>query len=169
MRATDFSPGRDVALRPPHPRAPIRLRSGADRLPWGMAAPKPTPEEHIERISLSGVHVDITEAIRAFTASRFGPLLDQSEEIIRVNIRLNQDQTMGNDFHFTATGQVEIRGPDLVAQAEGKDAYGALDGLSEQLSRLLRRRQGRRIDKRNHPEPIELDAPLPKVEPERTG
>lgn len=51
-------------------------------------------------------------------------------------------------------------------RAEGQDAYGAIDGLSEEVSRLLRRRQGRRLDKRKHPHPHRTRRPLAQNRPQ---
>lgn len=91
-------------------------------------------------------------------------LLGHNEYIVRINVRIHQDQTMGTEHHYTATGQIEIGGPDLVATAEGKEAYTVIDELVEKLDRQLGRRQGRRKDKRNHPHAPEISADLPKVE-----
>lgn len=113
---------------------------------------------------MQGIHVELTEAMKAAIREKFGRLLRHNPWIIRINIRLHQDQTMGRDHHYTATGQVEIGGPDLVATVEGNEAYDLLDQLEAKLDGLLRRRHGLRKDKRNHPHEVEIGADLPKVE-----
>jgi putative sigma-54 modulation protein len=78
-------------------------------------------------------------------------------------VRLQQDQHRGTKHHYTATGHVEVRGPDIVASVKGDDAYNVLDGLVEKLDEQLRERHERLKDKRNHPKDVELDTALPKM------
>lgn len=119
--------------------------------------------DHAAKILMQGIHVELTPGLQAAIREKFETLLQHNERIIRLNIRLHKDQTLGTGHHFTATGQVEISGPDLVAHAEDKDAYAALDKLSQKLDQLLERRHDRRKDKRNHPHGVELDVDLPKA------
>lgn len=122
-----------------------------------------TNEDRSDRIYVQGIHFDITEAMRVAIAAKFRPVMRRTPEIVRLNVRLAQDQQLGGVPHFSGTAQLEIRGPDLIAQANGKDLYAIMDELVEKLDHLLERRQGRRKDKRNHPHEVELDAVLPKV------
>jgi putative sigma-54 modulation protein len=115
------------------------------------------------KIIMQGIHVDLTPALQRATREKLDPLLRHDARIIRINVRLHQDQKLGQDYHYTATAEVEMSGPNLVAHADDKDAYAALDQLAQKLDQLLERRHGRRKDKRNHPRSIELDNPLPKV------
>jgi putative sigma-54 modulation protein len=128
-----------------------------------------TTEALAERIYAQGVHLDLTEGMRQAIADKFRPIMRRSEEIIRLNVRVVRDQQLGESPHFSATAQLEIRGPDLVARAEGKDAYVILDELVEKLDHLLEKRQGRRREKRKHPHDIELDANLPKIVDQSAG
>lgn len=116
------------------------------------------------KIIMQGVHVELTAAMQNIIREKFSVLLRHNERIVRINVRLNQDQKRGLKHHYTATGQIEIGGPDLVASVKGEDAYSVLDGLVEKLDELLRDRHERRKDKRNHPQEIEVDAELPKLE-----
>jgi len=116
------------------------------------------------KLKLQAIHFDLTDAMEAVLREKFAVLLRHNDYIIRINVRIHKDQTMGTEHHFTATGQIEIGGPDLVASSEGKDAYDVADELVEKLDRLLQRRHGKRKDRRNHPQETEIEAPLPKVE-----
>lgn len=116
------------------------------------------------KLILRGVHVELTPAMQEIIREKFAVLLRHNEYIIRINIRLNKDQSRGRQSHFTATGHIEIGGPDLVAHVEGDDAYTTLDGLVDKLDKLLRERHERRKDKRNHPQGIEIATELPKVQ-----
>jgi putative sigma-54 modulation protein len=115
------------------------------------------------KIIMQGIHVELTAAMQNIIREKFSVLLRHNERIIRINVRLHQDQTRGQKHHYTATGQIEIAGPDLVASVKGEEAYSVLDGLVDKLDELLRDRHERRKDKRNHPHEVEIDTALPKV------
>lgn len=117
------------------------------------------------RIILQGIHVELTDAMQSVMREKFGTLLRHNDYIVRINVRLHQDQTLGTERHYSGTAQIEIGGPDIVASADGKEAYDVIDELVDKLDRQLKTRQGRRKDKRNHPHAPEIEAPLPKIEP----
>lgn len=123
-----------------------------------------TSDDIGSRIILQGVHVDLTPAMQTIMRDKFAVLLRHNDYIVRVNVRLNKDQTRGRQSHYTATGQIEISGPDIVAHVEGDDAYNVIDGLVEKLDKLLLDRHERRKDRRNHPHDVDIDAPLPKLQ-----
>jgi len=114
------------------------------------------------KIIMQGVHIDLTAAIQNIIREKFSVLLRHNEWIVRINVRLHQDQQRGKNHHYTATGQIEMRGPDIVASVKGDDAYSVLDGLVEKLDEQLRERHERRKDKRNHPQEVEIATQLPK-------
>src|SRR5215212_6457581 len=120
------------------------------------------PEDLAARIHMQGIHVDLTAAMQDVIHEKILVLLRHNEWIVRVNVRLHQDQHRGNKHHYTATGQIEMRGPDIVATVKGDEAYAVLDGLVEKLDEQLRERHERLKDKRNHPQEVEIDAELPK-------
>lgn len=120
-------------------------------------------DDRSDRIYVQGIHFDLTEAMRQAIAEKFRSVMRRSTEIVRLNVRLAQNQKSHGVLHYAGTAQLEIRGPDLIAQTEGTDPYAIMDELVEKLDQLLERRQGRRKDKRNHPHDIELEAQLPKV------
>lgn len=115
------------------------------------------------KINMQGVHVELTAAMQNMIREKFSVLLRHNEWIVRINVRLHQDQHHGNTYHYTATGEVVVRGPDLIATVKGEDPYSMMDQLVEKLDQQLRDRHERMKEKRNHPQQIELDATLPKV------
>lgn len=125
----------------------------------------PNPSDLAGKIILQGIHVDLTPALQNAIREKLSPLFRHDERIIRIDVRLHREQTLGTEHLFRAAAQIEISGPDLNASAEDKDAYVALDALVEKLDRLLEARHGRRKDRRNHPHGVEIDsAPLPKTD-----
>ena len=122
-----------------------------------------TQNEDLSKIHMQGIHVELTAAMQNIIREKFSVLLRHNERIVRVNVRLHQDQTRGQQHHYTATGQIEISGPDIIASVKGDEAYSVLDGLVEKLDEQLRERHERRKDKRNRPQDVEIDAELPKT------
>src|SRR3954468_9269115 len=110
-----------------------------------------------DRISLQGVHIELTAAMKNAIYDKFSVLLRHNERTVRVNVTLHRDQVRGTKHLFTATGRVEIRGPDIVASVKADDAYAALDGLVEKLDEQLRERHERRTDRRHERAPEEMD------------
>lgn len=120
----------------------------------------------LSKIHMQGIHIDLTAALQNVIREKFSVLLRHNDRIVRINVRLHLDQTRGQTNHYTATGHIEIGGPDIVASVKGDDAYNVLDGLVEKLDEQLRERHERRKDRRNHPNEIEVDALLPKMQGE---
>ncbi len=125
-----------------------------------MTKPSDTPTD---KISLQGVHLDLTPALQASIREKLAVLLRHNEHIVRINVRLAHEQTLGRNHLYSATGRIEISGPDLVASVKGDDAYSVIDGLAHKLDQQLRERHERRKERRNHPHPVELDTQLPKT------
>lgn len=115
------------------------------------------------KIIMQGIHVELTPALQLAIHQKFETVLRHDPFIVRLNIRLHKDQKLGRKYHYHATAQVECRGPDIIAEAEGKEAYATLDELSQKLDEQLEKRHERLKDKRNHPHEVEIDSVLPKV------
>ena len=120
-------------------------------------------EDIASKIIMQGVHVELTAAMQNIIREKFSVLLRHNDRIIRIHVRLHQDQNRGQQHHYSATGQVEISGPDLIATVKGEDAYNVLDGLVEKLDEQLRERHERRKDRRNHLHDVEIGGSLPKA------
>lgn len=117
----------------------------------------------LAKIHMQGVHVSLTPALQNSIQLRFAALLRHDAQIVRIHVRLHRDQTLGQTYHYTATAQVEVRGPDLVAHADDENAYAALDRVAQKLDQLLERKHNRRKERRNHLHDVEIAAELPKV------
>jgi putative sigma-54 modulation protein len=120
-----------------------------------------TPD--LSKINMQGIHVSLTPALQNSIQLRFAALLRHDAQIVRINVRLHRDQTLVQGHHYTATAQVEVRGPDLVAHADDLDAYAALDHVAQKLDQLLARKHNRRKERRNHLHDVEIAANIPKI------
>lgn len=125
--------------------------------------PKIVSDDPDSKIIAQGIHFELTPALRTIIREKFSPILRHNERIIRINLRLRLDQTLGTEHRFSGTAQAEVGGPDLIASADGKDAYAVIDALVDTLDRLVERRHDRLKDRRHHPHEVELNSSLPKV------
>jgi len=121
------------------------------------------PDDPAARIIVRGIHLELTNALRAAAIDKVSRLLRHNDHIIRIRIDLEYDKTRGIGDQFIAKGHIEIGGPDLIASVASDDGYKSLDLLVDKLDGLLRRRHGLHKDKRNHPRAVELDTALPKI------
>jgi putative sigma-54 modulation protein len=115
-------------------------------------------------VIVSGIHLDLTPAIKAFVQEKVERLFRHEERIVRVRVELECDSKQIPSERFTAKGHIEIQGPDLNASVVADDCYKSVDLLVDKLDGLLRRRSGQNKDKRNHPHGVEWeDVSLPKA------
>lgn len=91
------------------------------------------------RLLVRGVHLTLTDAMRAALAGKTERLLRHEPRIDRIRIDIDHDATRGREV-FVAKGHIEIGGPDLLASVAAEDAYKAADLLMDKLDRLLRKR-----------------------------
>lgn len=115
-------------------------------------------------VIVSGIHLELTPAIKSFVQEKMERLFRHEERIVRVRVELECDANQLPDQKFKAKGRIEIQGPDMNASVVADDCYKSVDLLVDKLDNLLRRRAGQSKDKRNHPHPVELEGiELPKA------
>ena len=120
----------------------------------------PAPVDLAAKVIVRGIHLEITDAMRAQAEGVAERLLRHNDHLIRVRIDLQHDHTRGIGDQFIAKGHLEIGGPDLIASVASDDAYKSLDLLADKLDRILRDRHRAKVDRRNNRkpdrEPVEL-------------
>lgn len=126
--------------------------------------PEITPEILDEKLIISGIHLDLTDGMKDHVREKVSKLLRHEPHIVRVRVTIEYNQTKSNHGQFTAKGQIEIQGPDVVSGESADDAYAAIDKLVSELDRGLRKRSTNRISKRTKPNRIELDVDIPKAD-----
>lgn len=92
-----------------------------------------------EKLVLRGINVKLTAAMKDAFTQKASRLFRHEPRIIRVRLDI-EDNSRGGVPRFTAKGQVEIRGPDLLASITTDDAYKSVDMLVDRLDRALRKR-----------------------------
>ncbi len=100
--------------------------------------PHHLPESETKLI-LRGVHLSLTEAMRAVLEAKTRRLFRHEPRILRVRVDVERDFHRGRR-RFVAKGRIEIAGPDLTAAVAHEDAYAAINLLIAKLDRMLRKR-----------------------------
>jgi putative sigma-54 modulation protein len=114
-------------------------------------------------VILSGVHLDLTEAIKQTVHEKAEKLFKHEERIIRLRVELEYNQNKTHEDEFLAKGHIEINGPALVVTESGTDLYKSIDQMIEKLDRKLRRRARKYRVKRKQTHDVELPASIPKA------
>jgi putative sigma-54 modulation protein len=118
---------------------------------------------HDHEIVISGIHMELTDALKSIAREKITKLIRHQERIDRIKLDLEYDAHKSHTNPFIAKAMVSIGGPDLVCSVASDDLHKSLDLLVEKLDRMLQRRARMHKEKRNHPHEIELPALLPKV------
>ncbi len=122
-----------------------------------------TPEEIEKKLIVSGIHLELTDALKQVVRDKVSRLLRHEPRIVRVRVDLEQDKTRAHGSQFIAKGHIEISGPDLLASVASEDAYKSIDTLVDKLDAALRRRHSELKEKRHHPHGVEIGGKLPKA------
>ncbi len=116
-----------------------------------------------ERLIISGVHMELTDALKNIVAEKVDKLFKHEDQIIRVRVELEYHANKSKQEQFIAKGQVEINGPDMVVAEASDDLYKSIDGMVLKLDRMRRQRARLSRVKRKQPKDIDIPAALPKV------
>ena len=83
-------------------------------------------------LNLTGAHLDITPAIRAYVVSKLERVNRHFDHVIDVNVVLSVDK-----LRQKIEANVHVRGKDIHAEAIEPDMYAAIDGLADKLDRQV--------------------------------
>ena len=99
------------------------------------------------QIDITGHHVDITPALRAYVTEKMQKILRHSGQIISIHVILNVEK-----LQQLAEATVTVSGRTLFATVTAPDMYASIDGLVDKLDRQIRRRKDR-ITNHQHTRP----------------
>lgn len=88
-------------------------------------------------VIVSGVHVELTDALKNLVNSKTRKLFHHARSIIRIRVELDVSKNKAHEDECTAKGTIEINGPDIHATASSDDLYKSIDLLVEKLDRQL--------------------------------
>ncbi|KTC90957.1 ribosome hibernation promoting factor [Fluoribacter dumoffii] len=84
------------------------------------------------QINITGHHIDVTPALRAFTEEKLEKLERHFDHIKSINVVLNVEK-----LRQIAEATVHVNKGELHASAESEDLYAAIDSLIDKLERQL--------------------------------
>jgi putative sigma-54 modulation protein len=114
-------------------------------------------------IIVSGIHVDLTPALKTYVVDKMQRLFTHEDQIVRIRVEIEFDDRKAKEDRFTAKAHVQIHGPDANISVTSDDAYKSIDLLVDKLDRKILRRASEHKEKRNHPHEVELSNTLPKA------
>jgi putative sigma-54 modulation protein len=95
------------------------------------------------QMNISGHHVDVTPALRAYVTEKLQRLSKHFDHVISVDVILKVEK-----LSQLAEASVNAGGRNVFATASAPDMYAAIDSLSDKLDRQVRRLKQRLRD--NH-------------------
>lgn len=84
------------------------------------------------QLSISGHHVDVTDALKSYTSEKLGKLERHFDHITNVHVVLSVDK-----LRQRAEATVHVSGAELFADCDSDDMYAAIDALADKLDRQL--------------------------------
>jgi len=113
---------------------------------------------------ISGIHLELTEALKNTVHLKMERLFKHETRIIRLRIELEHAGSKNHLGEFIAKGHIALSGPEIIVSVASEDLYKSIDLLVDKLDRKLRRRSRLLKVKRHHPHEIEIPtASLPKI------
>ena len=84
------------------------------------------------QLSVSGHHIDVTDALKDYVASKIDRLERHYDHITNVHVVLSVQKLV-----HRAEATVHTAGADLFADANSDDLYAAIDALVDKLDRQI--------------------------------
>ncbi len=84
------------------------------------------------QLTISGHHIDVTEALRDYVTNKFSRLERHHDRITNTHVILSVDK-----LQQKAEATLHISGADLFANSESEDLYTAIDLMADKLDRQL--------------------------------
>ncbi len=90
------------------------------------------------QINITGHHVDVTPALRAYTTEKMQKLARHFDQVNSIHVILNVEK-----LQQQAEATVNAAGRTLFATQTASDMYASIDGLVDKLDRQVRRYKDR--------------------------
>ncbi|MCP4046527.1 MAG: ribosome-associated translation inhibitor RaiA [Gammaproteobacteria bacterium] len=90
------------------------------------------------QINITGHHVDVTPALRAYTTEKMQKLARHFDQVNSIHVILNVEK-----LQQQAEATVNAAGRTLFATQTATDMYASIDGLVDKLDRQVRRYKDR--------------------------
>lgn len=83
-------------------------------------------------LTITGHHLEVTPAIRAYVEEKIGRITRHFDQVIDVAVMLSVEK-----LKHKADVNVRVRGKDIYVEAIEEDMYAAIDVLADKLDRQL--------------------------------
>ena len=100
-------------------------------------------------LNLSGHHLEITPAIRAYVTTKLVRLTRHFGHVIDVNVVLSVDK-----LRQQVTANLHVRGKEIHAECVEPDMYAAIDALADKLDRQVLKHKEKRNGQRHDAAPV---------------
>jgi len=127
-------------------RRTARLPSPAARSPATARvshARNSTQPENLMNLNLTGHHLEITPAIRAYVVNKLDRVTRHFDHVIDVNVVLSVDK-----LRQIVECNVHVRGKEIHAESVEPDMYAAIDALADKLDRQVVKHKEKLTDHR---------------------
>jgi putative sigma-54 modulation protein len=99
------------------------------------------------QIDITGHHVDVTPALRAYVTEKMQKIMRHSDQVISIRVILKVEK-----LQQLAEASINVGGRTVFANVSASDMYASIDGLVDKLDRQVRRRKDR-ITNHQHTKP----------------
>ena len=94
-------------------------------------------------LKISGHHLDLTPALRAYVESKLERIKRHFDNVIDVTVTLSIDSLTEKEKRQRAEINLHTRGKDFHVESEAQDMYAAIDLLMDKLDRQVLKHKGR--------------------------
>ena len=101
-------------------------------------------------LNLTGVHLDVTPAIRSYVETKLERVTRHFDHVIDVSVVLSVDK-----LRHKIEANVHVRGKEIHAEAIEPDMYVAIDALADKLDRQVLKYKEKLVAHRTDRESIE--------------
>lgn len=88
-------------------------------------------------ILITGQHLDLTPAIRAYVENKLDRITRHFDQVIEIVVTLGVDTPADKDHRHRAEVNLRVKGDMLHAESRAEDLYAAIDLLVEKLDRQV--------------------------------
>lgn len=93
------------------------------------------------QLSVTGHHVEITEALRSYVEKRLGRIVRHFDQVIDSHFVLTVEK-----LQHRAEATLHVRGENIHALAAHENMYAAIDALADKLDRRVRKHKEKITD-----------------------
>jgi putative sigma-54 modulation protein len=95
------------------------------------------------QISVTGHHIDVTDALKSYVGNKLQRLERHFDHVINVHVVLSVEK-----LRQKAEASIAVNGGKVFADAVHEDMYAAIDGLIDKLDRQVIRHKEKKSDHR---------------------